>query len=72
MIMDVLSLNENKDIDLTSIDLFSQWTSKEILSTSVDLFVALCPLTQDSVYGLRSGVHFTSCNPRAPVHLCQQ
>lgn len=71
-IMEVLSSTENKDIDLTSIDLFSHLTSKEVLSTSVDLFVALCPLTHGSVYGLRSDLHYTSCNPRTPVHLCQQ
>jgi hypothetical protein len=72
IIMKTLSSNENKNIDSTTLDIFSDWTSNDILSQGTTLFIGQCPLVQENIYGLQSQHNVTLCTPRPPVHLYQQ
>ncbi len=72
LIMKILSSNEHKTIDLTTLDVFSKWSSKNILSRSKSLLIAHCPLTQGNIYGLQNQHNIPLCTPRSPVHLYQQ
>jgi len=70
--MKSLSSNENKNIAPTTLDIFSDWTSNDILSQGTTLFISQCPLVQENIYGLQSQHNVTLCTPRPPVHLYQQ
>ena len=72
IIMQTLSSHENQSIDITKVDLFSQWLSVDILSQSRSLFLAHCPLTNENVFGIQPHHNVVLCTPRAPVHLYQQ
>lgn len=71
-IVEFLSSGKNSSVDIKSVDLFSEWPMKEVVSQSIGLYVRLCPLTIEKIYGLNAGEHFTLCQPRTPVHLEQQ
>lgn len=70
--MKTLSSNENRNIDLTTLNKFSHWKSNDILSQGTTLFIGQCPLTRENIYGLQSQHNVTLCIPRPPVHLYQQ
>jgi hypothetical protein len=72
LIIKTISSKENKNIDLTTLDIFSHWQSQDILSQGTTLFVAQCPLIQKDVYGLQNQPNIILCTPRRPLHLYQQ
>lgn len=69
--MKALTSNENKNKDLSTLDMFSRWKSTEILSQGIAL-VCQCPLTEKNVYGLQYQHNMILCKPRPPLHLYYQ
>lgn len=72
ILMRTVSSYENKPIDPSTIDLFSTWTSVDLLSQSRTLFISQCPLTRENIFGLKRHHNVVLCTPRPPVHLYQQ
>jgi hypothetical protein len=70
--MHTLSSNENKNIDLTTFNIFSDWRSNDILSRGTTLFIGQCPLTQENAYGIQSQHNVPLCRTRSSVHLYNQ
>ncbi|UJR23257.1 hypothetical protein I4U23_026277 [Adineta vaga] len=71
IIMQTLSSYENQSIDVTTINIFSKWSSVDILSQSRSAFLGHCPLTEENVFGIQRHHNVTLCTPRAPVHVYQ-
>lgn len=72
LIMKILSSNEHKTMDLTTLNTFSNWSAKNIFSQAKSLVVNYCPLTKENVYGLQSQHNVILCTPRPPIRLYQQ
>ena len=70
--MRTLSSNINKTLDLTTLNIFSHWTTNDILSQGTTLFIGQCPLTKEHIYGLQSQHNVILCTRQIPVNLYQQ